>query len=102
MRFCRLVFDIPPGPDGRNYAGLDVELRQLLDGSWRIYYKDKLIAAAESTEVCEPFKTRKKEGMLERHTPANGSIWPAGNPNRRRQECGAIRASRSGLPVSLK
>jgi len=60
VRFCRLVFDIPPGPGGRSYAGLDVELRQLLDGSWRIYYKDKLIAAAESTEVCEPFKTRKR------------------------------------------
>jgi transposase len=58
VRFCKLVFDIPPGPGGCSYAGVDVELRQLLDGSWRIYYKDKLIATAESTEVREPFRTR--------------------------------------------
>ncbi len=58
VRFCKLVFNIPPGPGGCSYAGVDAELRQLLDGSWRIYYKDKLIATAESTEVREPFRTR--------------------------------------------
>jgi len=58
IRFCGLVFDIPPGPGGRSYAGLQVELRQLLDGSWRVYYSGKIIATAESTEIGEPFRAR--------------------------------------------
>ena len=58
IRFCGLVFDIPPGPGGRSYAGLQVELRQLLDGSWRVYYEGKIIATAESTEIGEPFRAR--------------------------------------------
>ena len=60
IRFCGLVFDIPPGPGGRSYAGLEVELRQLLDGSWRVYYSGKMIARAESTEIGEPFRARKR------------------------------------------
>jgi transposase len=60
IRFCGLVFDIPPGPNGRSYAGLEVELRQLLDGSWRIYYQDKIIATAESTTLGEPFRARRR------------------------------------------
>lgn len=60
IRFCGLTFDVPAGPAGRSYAGVDVELRQLLDGSWRIYHKDKLIATAESTELGEPFKAKRR------------------------------------------
>lgn len=60
VRFCGLVFDIAPGPGGRSYAGCQVELRQLLDGSWRIYHDDKLIATAPSTELGEPFKAKRR------------------------------------------
>lgn len=60
VRFCKLVFDIAPGPGGRSYAGCQVDLRQLLDGSWRIYYKNKLIAKAESTEIGEPFRAKSR------------------------------------------
>jgi transposase len=60
VRFCGLVFDIAPGPGGRSYAGCQVELRQLLDGSWRIYYADRLIAKAESTELGEPFRAKNR------------------------------------------
>lgn len=60
VRFCGLVFDIEPGPGGRSYAGCKVELRQLLDGSWRIYHDDKLISTAPSTELGEPFKAKKR------------------------------------------
>lgn len=60
VRFCGLVFDIAPGPAGRSYAGCQVELRQLLDGSWRIYHDDKLIATAGSTELGEPFKAKRR------------------------------------------
>jgi transposase len=69
VRFCGLVFDIAPGPGGGSYAGCEVELRQLLDGSWRIYYKDKLIATAESTELGEPFRAkRRRKGVKAAHS----------------------------------
>lgn len=38
------ILQIPPGPGGRGYAKARVEVRQLLDGTWRIYYHDRLIA----------------------------------------------------------
>jgi hypothetical protein len=38
------VLQIPPGPGGRGYAQARVEVRQLLDGSWRIYHRDCLLA----------------------------------------------------------
>lgn len=60
VRFCNIVFDVPPGPGGRSYAGLEVELHQLLDGSWRIYYNDKIIAEAASTEIGEPFRAKRR------------------------------------------
>lgn len=60
VRFCGMVFDIEPGPGGRNYAGIQADLRQMLDGSWRIYYHDELIGQAASTEVGEPFKTKRR------------------------------------------
>jgi transposase len=60
VRFCGLIFDIAEGPRGRSYARCEVELRQLLDGSWRIYYDDKLIAKADSTEIGEPFRAKSR------------------------------------------
>lgn len=44
-----LVLDIPPGPGRRSYARRRVEVRQLLDGSWRVYLADRLIATAAPT-----------------------------------------------------
>jgi len=38
------ILQIPPGPGGRGYAKARVEVRQLLEGSWRIYQHDRLIA----------------------------------------------------------
>jgi transposase len=38
------LIQIPPGPGGRGYAKARVEVRQLLDGTWRVYYRDQLIA----------------------------------------------------------
>jgi len=48
------VIDIPPGTGGRSYARARVDVRQLLDGSWRIYTQDdQLIATAPATELGE-------------------------------------------------
>ncbi len=49
VRLHRGVTDIAPGPQQRSYAHARVEVRQLLDGSWRVYYRDQLIATAPST-----------------------------------------------------
>jgi hypothetical protein len=49
VRLGGFVLDIPPGPRRRSYADEHVEVRQLLDGSWRIYWRDTLIATAAAT-----------------------------------------------------
>jgi hypothetical protein len=44
VRTQGVTLQIPPGPGGRGYAKARVEVRQLLDGTWRVYYHDRLIA----------------------------------------------------------
>lgn len=44
VRIGGLILDLPPGPHRRSYAKAQVEVRQLLNGSWRVYYQDQLIA----------------------------------------------------------
>jgi hypothetical protein len=51
VRIKRRVLDIPPGPRGRGYAHARVEVRQLLDGSWRVYYQNRVIATAPSSAL---------------------------------------------------
>jgi len=46
VRLAGLVIDIPPGPHHRSYAGVRSEVRQVLDGSWRVYLGDTVIATA--------------------------------------------------------
>ncbi len=49
VRTQGITLQIPPGPGGRGYAKARVEVRQLLDGTWRIYYLDRLIATPAAT-----------------------------------------------------
>jgi len=51
VRLAGNVFDIPPGPSSRSFAGRRVEIRQFLDDSWRIYFRDALIATAAPTTL---------------------------------------------------
>ena len=44
-----LVLDIPPRPRGRSWAGTRVEVRQLLDGTWRVYSGDRLVTTGAAT-----------------------------------------------------
>jgi hypothetical protein len=60
IRFDGIVIDIAPGPGKRSYAGIKAELRQLLDGSWLVYYKDELIATAPASEIAEPIRARSR------------------------------------------
>jgi len=56
VRIGGLILDLPPGPQRRSYAKAEVEVRQLLDGSWRVYYQDHLIGRHPSTELREPVR----------------------------------------------
>jgi hypothetical protein len=101
IRYGGMVIDVPPGPGGRGYAGVKAELRQLLDGSWRIYHQDRLIATHQATETAEPIlaKTRRKGSRT-----ASDSVWvymqsaphpePAGKSTRRAGPGGLIGATR--------
>jgi hypothetical protein len=61
-RIAGVVIDIPPGPSGRGYAKAKVEVRQLLDGTWRVYRGDDLLATRAATAVGElrAKKTKKR------------------------------------------
>jgi transposase len=58
VRLGGMVIDIPEAPGRRGYAKAHVEVRQLLDGSWRVYYKDTLIAHTDPTPLIEPIRAR--------------------------------------------
>jgi hypothetical protein len=62
VRIEKNVIDIPPGPGKRGYAKARVEVRQLLDGSWRVYQGDQLLAVSEATALgpVRPRKQRKR------------------------------------------
>jgi hypothetical protein len=57
----RVVLDIPPGPRARSYADRRVEVRQLLDGTWRVYLADRLIATAAATHHGELRALRRRK-----------------------------------------
>jgi transposase len=100
IRFDGITIDIAPGPGKRSYAGVKAELRQLLDGSWRVYHKDKLIAIAPASEIAEPIRAkRRRKGVR----AASDSTWVymaskagtvAGNSMRRCGPGGQIGATR--------
>jgi transposase len=62
VRLQGRVFDIPPGPGGRSYAKARAEVRQLLDGSWRVYVEGTLVAsqAPSPLEELMPLRRRKR------------------------------------------
>ena len=56
VRLGGMILDIPAGRPQRSYAKAKVEVRQLLDGSWRVYDHDHLIAKHPSTSLREPVR----------------------------------------------
>lgn len=60
IRFAGMIIDVPPGPKQRSYAGVRVQMCQTLDGSWRVYYNDDMIASAPATEIAEPIRTKSR------------------------------------------
>ena len=52
-RLAGHVIDIPSSGLRSTFAKARVEVRQLLDGSWRVYFEDKLIATGATTASTE-------------------------------------------------
>jgi transposase len=53
VRLGGLVIDVPPGPRKRSYAGARIGVHQFLDGSWRVYLGEDLIATQAATTTTE-------------------------------------------------
>ena len=65
VRIGGRLIDLPPGPRGRSYARAEVEVRQLLNGSWRVYYQDQIIAKHPSTELRDPVRALKHNRRIQ-------------------------------------
>ncbi len=74
VRLGGVIIDIPPGPKRRSYAKAKVEVRQLLDGSWKIYYQNQLIAKHPSTTLGQPIRAYKNRGRMT-HKGAFSYSW---------------------------
>lgn len=61
VRLAGMILDIPAGPRRRGYARARVELRQLLDGRWRVYYKDQLLVETTAPAVQAPLRTLRRK-----------------------------------------
>lgn len=72
VRLDGMILDIPPGPGKRSYAKQPVHVRQLLDGRWRIYHRERVIAEAPATEIAELIRTRRRRPGL---PAASDDIW---------------------------
>ena len=55
-----MILDIPAGRRRRGYAKARVELRQLLDGRWRVYYKNELLLETAPCAAQVPLRTLRR------------------------------------------
>jgi len=81
VRIGGLILDLPPGPHRRSYAKAHVEVRQLLDGSWRVYYQDQLIAKHPSTELRDPVRALKHSRRIKGASPEQWVYWASAPPS---------------------
>ena len=56
-----IVIDIAPGPRRRSYADKRVEVRHLLDGTWRVYWGEQLIGTAAASNHGELRTLRRRK-----------------------------------------
>lgn len=75
IRLGGITIDVPPGPGKRSYAGIRAEVRQLLDGSWRVYHQNKLIATAPASEVIEPIRAKHRRKGVRAAVDAQWIYW---------------------------
>ena len=66
VRLGGMILDIPAGPRRRGYSKTRVEVRQLLDGRWRVYDKDQLLLETPPPVEQAPLRTLRRR---HRRTP---------------------------------
>ena len=81
-RLGGLVLDIPSGPQRRSYAKVKVEARQLLNGSWRIYAQDQLIAKHSPTSLKEPLRALPRNKHHAKGVKDDNWVYLASAPSR--------------------
>jgi transposase len=74
VRLGGTLIDIPPGPRKRSYARSHVDVHQLLDGSWRVYLGDAVIATKAATTTVELRAIQRRR----RRPPS--AAWSANGP----------------------
>jgi transposase len=80
VRIGGLILDLPPGPHRRSYAKAQVEVRQLLDGAWRVYYHDQLIAKHPSTELRDPVRALQHPRRIKGAPSEQWVYWASAPP----------------------
>lgn len=75
VRIGGLILDLPPGPHRRSYAKAQVEVRQLLNGSWRVYYQNQLVAKHPSTELRDPVRALKHPRRIKGASTEQWVYW---------------------------
>ena len=61
VRLAGIILDILAGPRHRGYAKARVEVRQLLDGRYRVYYKDDLLLETAPPVLQAPLRTLRRK-----------------------------------------
>jgi transposase len=61
VRLGGIVLDIPPGPRHRGYDKARVEVRQLLDGRWRVYLNNQRLLETTPPMVQAPLRTFRRK-----------------------------------------
>ena len=61
VRLGGMILDIPVGPRRQGYAKTRVEVRQLLDGRWRVYHKDVLLVETTPPVMQAPLRTFRRK-----------------------------------------
>jgi len=82
IRLAGVVIDIAEGPRQRGYAKARVQVHQLLNGSWRVYYKNKLIAETEPTPLKEPIRAKPRKRSNAKGTANDTWVYMASAPTK--------------------
>ena len=65
VRLGGMILDIPSGPRRRGYAKARVEVHQLLDGCWRVYYKNELLLETTPPAAPQPLRTLRRKRRVQ-------------------------------------
>jgi transposase len=81
IRLHGQLIDIPKGPGGRSYAAARVEVRQRLDGAYRVFHQARLIAATAPRPIREPIYSQARRKFTTRTQIVESTIYFNSLPN---------------------